>query len=901
MWLDSTFDEPPPKSVVEEICKDINEIYIPKITPSSINFLDGSNNFHYSPPIAYPSILSEILSSGHEFTSGWIPEIKRFWAASSQKLVLFSSDLSYLTSVSTISSAVTVGYISPVIIVSHTNCLSIFSYPSLNPIKNRYILASGLTVTSINNDIAGCNDSTLRRISYNPHTHLISVSGLSLNKSTDPIVTLVRSKSFSSSHSTFSPFSRNYIAALTTNGHIFLSSTQHLSPIPIPLENVVSIIDATRFNGKTTEVRFILITRSSSAYILTPKGELTSIGTFINRRETSRALWSRGVLIAVDSARPSMDFITIASFSPFPISISLKGFGIVYALGETHSSSINQVFHIMTSVGIINASTTQYNSSDQIIGDFDPEEVWQFCTVIAPVFDMQVDRLIIGNDFSECIGKLYEEGGGMCSALAKFISLILQDISTLRKSPIPFVAQTFNDSKLSDFFSGDKYSHLRKIAFETNLQSEDVDTYMVREVRRLQKGGYGEDYKVEVDNLVAEIMAVQTAPPGFLQLLDFMLEQSRFSEIIECVIKWGDSVMKDEKALSYLDANCPQSPDDTSSFYVRSRIYQGMIPLLDRAAQNPSGRAADVVRDELKVRGTLFARFVMEYYENFPKEIVMQFKFKNMLEILKQNNSRHLADALLEFGFPAEAFHQHIENCHTLSQNDVQTSHQNLIENTIIELSKATNERIRENVEEAEFLKAERMLKCAILFQEFEIPDAPRLVCLNSYEIIEELKQIGELRPAMAVADIYGDKRTDLLEDFVRVEDEEEIRTAVRRAKDEISIFSEVDIAQVVFKLSDTNQMAIDACTRFGIGEGAIFQQLNQSNKEDSPPKGELVANLLENWENVDENLKEKVADIMTDQILLETQNGHEDKVKDMRFNLRKCFLKQNFSDEWDI
>ena len=861
MYLEPLFDEAPAHETCRKVKKFVAAIRNP--APEDLHDLENIRD-HWEFRLAeLPPELKRVLNSGDSVLSGWINEIECFWVAQARRLFLFDSALVTYFEATVSAPVVAVGFVNGMVVVSHEDSIALFTR-ELTPVENTFHLPTNVIVTVIENDIAGCNDGSLRRITVNPRSAFVRVSGCLTLFPDDPITTIVELR----------------------NKYVTLS-----------LNNVLSVFEKSLTNVSSKQLKAIAglwTTDGTCAYVMDKSANLSKVvidggslevqpvGQMMRRKQFHSVSWKHGFLTAIDRTRLSYDQVTLARFVPYAICASTCNLGVVYTVGSTPD--------MMTAV----ASSGVYQFFEKLESSED-EQVWGFARCIERFWDMTVSELVNETTLIKKMEDLFKSSYQKMSDLCKYVLTILDDYQVIGAD----YQKEFASEAISHFFErerAEQFSKLRKLAFEFRLNQE-VETptdpwQMTKLEQMIALANHGSERQVK------EVLAMITSsfdelPSCFRQCCDFLMQHEFYMELIQSVCKWANSVQPDAIALAYENAGCPTCGiDEATSYHLRCRIYHQLEPLFAMAIRRHDTEAGYAVKTALRYNNTVFQRFVLQYLEDHcTADLIKHFEYPEMIDQMKMINSKYLVDMLIYKGRTSEALEQLLDKASSLA---IPYS----VEERLGFLRCAAG--LAKSDKELQ-TKIENMLKAGELLEPFirDTPECPKdLFCRDICEIINFLVDWGDYLLALRVMNIFGEKRDDVLMEFLdRAEP-----SAITAYIGERGVYTEDEVAQAIFERHGTEALSI--LKQCSFSTTCIFNLIITHLKmPDYIANAEILLDLLYNGENVDYEIREKVATLYCNVILnLSVQDDDTLRAyaERMRAGLGRYFLENSFTDVWD-
>lgn len=880
------FDDTPDKQICTKVQETINVIKNPH-PPKNPPYLTEPNDhfIFFREPIDYPEDLYNLAHEGN-ISSGWIKEIECFWAANCKVLIFFTSDLKHISQSLPIDSPViSSGYIDGFIVVSLSSGLELVSFPSFESIKSTYSMPKNISVTLIRHGVAGCNDGSLRSISVNPPKKHISVSGIISLSEDDPVVQIIPTQ--------------NYLVSLTLSSTISFFSKKHLTSIATltDLKNIIYIwcnnddfilaMDANTVVYRLSyRLGFIRIDDQQTCQLL-------------KRWQFQSAIFEHGFLTAVDSSRPSFDAVMTARFTKFPVYTINQRLGGVHSIGSTE----NQI-KLFASSGV-------YSLTEQLTTDIN-EEIWKFTNLILKYWNTPISELPdtdsqLYADLMEYFHSNYQA----LSSLSSYIIDIIDDTQVLKDTNYEALK-----SPLSELFGPSRtriFSWLRKLSFNIRYSNKDQVEPPQDELSELITLANGGNQKAANQALNLIVSSYKTVPSNFPYYLEFMLNHGFYRELLESANEWADSVLSQPEAIAFENANFPQADIETvQSYQIRLRIYEQMIPLLERAVgihgNTIDKEAADAVKYALNFRNTVFQRYVLRFLEEHcPSNIITDFTYPEMIAQMKDIKSRHLSIILLHHGLKEKAFNYYLmkatgdasQTCplYSTSDEDKYLS----IEKRIGYLHKALD--LCPDDE-----KAKQLMEIARLLGDFisNNPQIPQnLFSLDFIEIKDQLVSSAEYLLALKIMKIFNEKRGlfSILEKYIQESSPAEFDLYIH----DDPIFTQYEVAKTVYELK--GKQAFDFMFDARMDNLYIFKLLcelwrNGQLRDDA----HLIVHVLDRAGPVNETIRNEVADLLCDIILdFDARNGQnsdthaKEDARIIRENLENCFLEQRFIDINDL
>ena len=887
----TAFDETPPNQMCQKVEETIRSIRSPN-PPEKSPFLTAPNeHFIYTRVLSnYPDDLYNLSHEG-SIVSGWIQEISSFWAANMYSLFIFPWDLSSIKSSPITSPVVCVGLVDGYLIAAYNTGISIFNVTDseIQPLRTKYSTPENISITTIKYGIAGCNDGSLRKITINPKKCSVSISGIFTLKEDDPVIQIIRTQ--------------NYFVALTLNSNISVFENKEpsiISSVWCPngfsrlasfteIKNILNIWCPSGDEILAIDSNAILYSFTYQKYKLTLNSECELIG----RRQFQTALFDHGVLVAVDNDRAQFDSLLTARFGSSPVYTINRDLGGIHSIGATTSD-----FKIFSSSGI-------YTITEKVTDE--REEIWRFCNIINKFWDKSI--MEIDDDSNNQNSWLIEELNSFVNSDFEFLSIlstyvltIIDDTKVLKGSK---AEKYISNTCLSDFFTIDRnnrFSLLRLISFETRNKNQ-LEFSLPEEglAQLIEKARLGNDGAA--NEALSIITSYKKLPPYYPFLCQFMFESGFYRELIECVIQWADSVLSDDKALAFENANFPwRDEQEIYAYHLRSNIYKQLTPLLNlavgkdrEAPEECQKKAISAFKYSLNMSIKVFQTYILEFLEeNCPEDRITEFFYPDMISEMKNMGSRLLPTVLISKSsqkaeFKREAFNIYIEKA---SLEAVDENNNYTIEERIEFLNKALN--LFSNDE-----KALKLKRCAEILKEFLLShpnESQNLFALDVIDINEVLLNNHEYRLALKVMDIFGEKRFDVLDNFLKEADQNEVKEFLK----ECIVFTPSEIAHEIYNLKKED--AFDFMFDCEIDNFYIFQVLCELWRSGKYRDGvNFIKNVLNRAGPINREIREDLADVLCEITLeLDSRNNFED-ANIIRANLKHCFLEQSFTDINDL
>jgi hypothetical protein len=138
-----------------------------------------------------------------------------------------------------------------------------------------------------------------------------------------------------------------------------------------------------------------------------------------------------------------------------------------------------------------------------------------------------------------------------------------------------------------------------------------------------------------------------------------------------------------------------------------------------------------------------------------------------------------------------------------------------------------------------------------------------------------------------------GIRRSDALDVFLNIAEPKQIKEYVQSG----GVFTETDIAIALFQGNEGMKRII----RAGLSHRVVFECARQIDGQSRRKAAADLTDFLENWEPIDLDVREDVADFFCELVVRIDVEGETDLADRIRSLLGKCFLDQRFTDEWDI
>lgn len=810
-----------------------------------------------------PPGLSKALNSGESVVSGWISEIEMFWVGQGNRLFLVHMTMASYDEATVCAPVVAVGFVNNMIVVSHEDSLALFT-KELVPLKNTFHLPTNVIVTVFEKDIAGCNDGSLRRVTVNPRREYVSVSGTPTLFPDDVITTIVEL------NDNFVTLSLNNVLSVFTKGLTRIANVQ-----------LKGIIGLWTTDGTTAYV-LDKTTQLSRVVIGSLNVDVEPVGQLMKRRVFHSATWKLGFLTAVDRTRLSYDQMTLTRLVPYGLTASTFNMGVIFAVGSTP--------YLMAAL----SSSGVYHFFEKLDKNED-EEIWRFANCVERFWDRSIESLVNESTLIENMNDFFKSDFQTISDLCKYVLTIIDDYGSISSD----YQKLFSAKPLSDFFNRERieqFSRLRKFAFEFRLNEGIVesDPQRMTKLERMIAAADGGSEK-QIANVLAKITSsFEELPTSLCVCCAFLEKHGFYTELIQCICKWANSVQPDSIALAYENGGCPTSDiDEAASYHLRRRIYDQLQPFLSLAVRTPESQAGAALDTALKHKNTVFQRYVLQYLEdNSTADVIKRFYYPEMIEQMKMINSRYLVDILIYKQMTSEAINQFIDNAKTV---DVPYSVRERIEflTRAAELCQNRNAQRREEVE--------KMRKAGEILEEFinNTLECPRYIFTRDpCDLINYLVDWGEYILALRIMDIYGEKRDDVLTEFLTSATPDEVFTYLQ----ESAVYSEDEIAHKLFELQGTEAIYTLRDCRFSCT--CIFKLIVSEMKMDDYIKyAGVLVEMLYSCRTVDATVRENVANLYCRMVLtLSVQDdailrGYADKI---RAGLGGVFIEASFTDIWD-
>jgi hypothetical protein len=348
------------------------------------------------------------------------------------------------------------------------------------------------------------------------------------------------------------------------------------------------------------------------------------------------------------------------------------------------------------------------------------------------------------------------------------------------------------------------------------------------------------------------IWSSDVLPVHFRSYVSFLSRHSFHKELIDCVLRWTDSVQEDLYFLLEPTLKNALTPETSAREAVKTALIQ---------SQNPT-----------------FQKFVIEYLDRHANwQTTIQFDFPGMLDLLRDMKSTQYQRVLMVKGDPISRFQAYL---------NFATSESLISVDDRIEYSQKAHVLFPADPEPRRLLKIANVIR--------PIADShPKFFKMSENEIIDVLLKEQHFRIALDICGALDLRRADVLELFLEFADSQEIQDYIASK----GIFSEIDIANALFGTED----GLSRLANVGITPRVIFDLARHLDKEKQLKFARQLTDLLKNWEPVDLDLREDAADLYCDLIVrLEVEENME-LAEEIRGMLGKCFLDRHFQDVWDL
>ena len=851
------FDETPSNSTCETIEKLVTRVLRPSPCGSNemIFFDKDFDHFSVSRVSELPKPLDDVIHMS-SVSSGWIEDVELFWAADPSHIFFFAPNMVNFHIVQTAGRVTCAGFSGSFIVVSYDDgSLQLYTYPGFEPLHSSYSVPRNVLVTVVRQGIVGCNDGSLRRITINQKKLHCAVSGIFSIAQEDPVVSIIETE--------------NYYVSLTLNSVISVFSKAQLTKI-------ASFKDAKKVLSIWSPHNDVIFALDSNAFFYSLSLNMGSIMVkekymLIAGKQFQTVCYKHGFLTAVDNSKPLDDCIYVSRFAPTVIFGERSDMGLVLSLG---SSSTEILF--FTAKGV-------YAISEKLINE-EIEELWRFANLIAKYWDLPITELPFSEELAYLLNGNFHSDNEILSAVCHYVMTIIDDIKVLQNSEFE---KLFSRDTLSHLFSKERlntFSRLRKISFEIRFLNQQFIEGSSSELNNLIKTADAGD-----DDAAATAMNIigssfETLPPDFPLYCRFMIRHRFYREFLEAVISWANSVMSDDQALAMENANFPSNNyDDIASYHLRLRVYEQINPFLEIAVSGNDIEAKEALKFALNLNIEVFQKYVLQYFENnCPSEQIAFFEYPEMIEQMKEIESKHLPDLYIANNNIESAYRIYIDTASSDSNN--------------LSISDRINRIKKAQALYPQKKSVKKLLDCANLLTGFIIDNQnvpQNLFAKDFIDINDVLVDFGEYALAIEVMKIFHEKRMDVLEMFLKVSDSVEVSFLIKSKP----VFTQLEIARELYHIKGAD--AFDFMFDCNIENQYIFKvlcELWQSGKMRNDI--EIIVNALKRAGRIHRSIRQSVADMLCD-IIVDLDFYNEKESADMiRLNLEHCFLDQTFEKD---
>jgi hypothetical protein len=744
---------------------------------------------------------------------------------------------------------ITVGCLSGLLVVSHTDALALYDISTLEPIDSRFSLDTGISVTAITADIAGCSDGSVRHISVNQSRAYVSVQSFLWSWPSSPITTIV--------------LSHHFAAALSFDSLVTIHSRKDLSKVAqFTFSRIISIwaCENDEFYAMDQSTQIFWIRCTKSGFFRRSSWNFEKLTQLFQKRKFHLAYWSLGFLSAASTRGPSADQLTVASFFPNPVYTATSDFGIVHCAGSTPFA-----VYLLTSSGIHRL----YES----LGPSPLDEIWCFANTLNLVWNRSLAVLCARDDLLRNLQKWFDAPHGCISGLAGYVLGIVNDVQMLADIHLL-------NYRVCDFFLANRreiFGGLRANVVRARLDGsrQEDDT----EISRLIGGANGGSESDERSALNLILSSSNSLAAPFPDYAAFLMRHGYFDELITCVCRWGSAILSDERAQAHEDG-----PGGGSAKYaLRLKIYRLLDPLLALAVQ-PQKPAADAVAKHLHFRNTMFQRYVLRFLEeNCDGGKAVSFDFPEMIDQMRAIRSRHLVDALIKRRRWKEAVEALVSAA--TEKGDLGIDERIRLLERAVKIGRGDE-------------KIGRLLKCAVVLRNYLGGNGGN-VCLftrDLSDIVDALARDGEFELGLQVLGVFGEKRDDLLAEYLRVATPDMVREYLRSG----GIYGQEEVAEAMW--TDRGIESVDFLIEAGVDIRFVYGWMSKMGAKAVVENAVVFRRVLDAWDSIDLDLREGVARLYCDLVVMLDAEGRTELADEIRLLLPKCFLEQSFVDEaWDL